>query len=145
MIRDRFAQTRDAVIELHNVQLLLWSNGDDWTPDSIGRASEPDPTANRAIYNVDSLDAKLANLRAREEWLLEFIGGTLAIIEGVRRGLGEDYARVLDGYYIDCLTWRDVSKELGASVRTCKRKRDIACDWVDSLGVSAILRGDYEI
>lgn len=145
MIRDRFTQTRDAVIELANVQALLWSDGDDWTPDAPGRAAISDPTANRAVYNVEVLSERLASLRKREAELIEFIGGTLAIIQGVRDGLGSEYADVLDGYYIDGVTWREVSKELGASVSTCKRRRDIACDWVDSLGVSAVLRGEYEI
>lgn len=143
--RDRFAQTRKAVCELATVQALLWSQGDDWVPDAPGRAEVSDPTANRAIYNVEELGAKLDGYRRREAELIEFIGGTLAIIEGVRRGLGEDYANVLDCYYIDGFTWREVSKELGESVSTCKRQRDIACDWVDSLGVAHVLSGDYEI
>lgn len=145
MIRDRFTQTRDAVIELANVQALLWSDGDDWTPDAPGRATVSDPTANRAVYNVEVLSERLASLRKREAELIEFIGGTLAIIQGVRDGLGNEYADVLDGYYIDGVTWREVAKELGASVSTCKRQRDIACDWVDSLGVSRVIGGEYEL
>lgn len=144
--RDRFVQTRDRVIELARIQALIWSQGDDWKPDSVGRATDSDPTANRAIYNVDELADKLAGYRAREAALIEFIGMTLAIIEGVRHGLGDEYASLLDQRYIDCLAWRDVEYN-GKAVkpRTGRAKVAIAFDWIDSLGVSAILRGDYEL
>ena len=144
--RDRFVETRKAVVKLEEVQALLWSEGDDWKPSSIGKAQSSDPTANRAIYNVDELEDRLADLRSEEARLIDFIGMTLEIIEGVRKGLGEEYARILDQRYIDGLEWKDVYyKGEKVKPRTGRAKVAIAFDWIDSLGVSKILRKEFEI
>ena len=146
MIRERFIQTRSAVVELANIQALISEQGDDWKPDDVKGSGIADPTAQRAIYNVDVWGEKFAHLREIESELLEFIGVTLAIIEGVRRGLGNDYADILDQRYIDGLRWCDVEVD-GKSVSsaTGKRKVAIAFDWIDSVGLTGVLGGDYEL
>ena len=139
--RDRFVQTRQAVIELNNIKALIMSDGDDWKPPGVKVHAVSDPTASRAIRNVDEWGEQLAELRKRESELEYFIGTTLAIIEAVRDGLGADYADILDARYIDCLTWKqmDVAKSNG------KMKAAIAFDWIDSIGISRLLWEDYEV
>lgn len=137
--RDRFNQTREAVIEHHRICLEIMACGEDWKPEEV-RVPKGDPTCTKALHLLDWSD-KLATLEARKDELEEFIGLTLAIIEGVRVGLGEEYADVLDARYIDCMTWRD----MGVNKSTGKHRVSVACDWVDSLGVAKILAGDYEI
>lgn len=139
--RDRFVQTRSAVVELNNIKALIMSDGDDWKPPGVKVHAVSDPTASRAIRNVDEWGEQLAELRKREAELEHFIGTTLAIIEAVRSGLGSDYADILDKRYIDCLTWvqMDMPKSTG------KMKVAIAFDWIDSVGVSRLLRKDYEV
>ena len=139
--RDRFVQTRQAVIELNNIKALIMSDGDDWKPPGVKVHAVSDPTASRAIRNVDEWGEQLAELRQREAELEHFIGVSLAIIEAVRSGLGSDYADLLDARYIDCLTWvqMDMPKSTG------KLKVAIAFDWVDSIGISRLLRGEVEV
>ena len=139
--RDRFVQTRSAVVELNNIKALIMSDGDDWKPPGVKVHAVSDPTASRAIRNVDEWGEQLAELRKREAELEYFIGVTLAIIEAVRSGLGSDYADILDKRYIDCLTWQqmDMPKSTG------KLKVAIAFDWVDSIGISRLLRGEMEV
>ena len=139
--RDRFVQTRQAVIELNNIKALIMSDGDDWKPPGVKVHAVSDPTASRAIRNVDEWGEQLAELRKRESELEHFIGVSLAIIEAVRSGLGSDYADLLDARYIDCLTWvqMDMPKSTG------KLKVAIAFDWVDSIGISRLLRGEVEV
>ena len=139
--RDRFVQTRQAVIELNNIKALIMSDGDDWKPPGVKVHAVSDPTASRAIRNVDEWGEQLAELRKREAELEHFIGVSLAIIEAVRSGLGSDYADLLDARYIDCLTWvqMDMPKSTG------KLKVAIAFDWVDSIGISRLLRGEVEV
>ena len=139
--RDRFVQTRQAVIELNNIKALIMSDGDDWKPPGVKVHAVSDPTASRAIRNVDEWGEQLAELRKREAELEHFIGTTLQIIEAVRSGLGSDYADILDKRYIDCLTWQqmDMPKSTG------KMKVAIAFDWVDSIGISRLLRGEVEV
>lgn len=139
--RERFVQTRQAVIELNNIKALIMSDGDDWKPPGVKVHAVSDPTASRAIRNVDEWGEQLAELRKRESELEHFIGVSLAIIEAVRSGLGADYADILDARYIDCLTWKqmDVAKSTG------KLKVAIAFDWVDSIGISRLLRGEVEV
>ena len=95
---------------------------------------------------MDIWQDRLNDLRKRESQLIDFIGGTLEIIEGVRDGLGDEYASILEQRYIDCYTWSEVTYQ-GAKVArsTGKRKVNIAFDWVDSLGVTNVLAGYYEI
>lgn len=139
--RERFVQTRQAVIELNNIKALIMSDGDDWKPPGVKVHAVSDPTASRAIRNVDEWGEQLAELRKREAELEYFIGMTLQIIEAVRIGLGAEYADLLDQRYIDCLTWKqmDVSKSTG------KMKVAIAFDWIDSVGVSRLLKGEHEV
>ena len=143
--RDRFEQTRKAVVELAAIQALIAVNGEDWRPDGI-KAGTPDPTANRAIYNVDVLGVKIEEWRKREAELVKFIGATIRIISGVRRGLGDAYASILEQRYIDGVTWSDVRYD-GRKVpkSTGKLRAAVAFDWIDSIGVAGIFGGEYEI
>jgi len=143
--RDFFVQVRDDVARLAVVQAKLEAGGEDWRPDSV-RTGNGDPTAARAVYNLDTLAGKLESLRSEERDLLETIGRALAVIEGVRKGLGDEYASILDQRYIDGLPWRFV--EYGGetvSPSTGKRKAAVAFDWIDSVGFAGVIAGKYEL
>ena len=144
--RERFAQTRKYVIELNQILITIMYQGDDWKPDDVRAPGVSDPTANVAIRNVDEWPQKLTELRRRESELKDFIGTTLAVISAVRKGLGDDYADILDQRYIDCLEWRDVQID-GKTVKrsTGKMRVAVAFDWIDSIGISRLLRGDVEV
>lgn len=144
--RDRFVRTREAVIELDAIKARLSEHGDEWRPEGVKSPDIPDPTANQAAYNVDVLGDTLEQLRALEQELERFIGVSLMLIERVREGLGNDYAEILDQRYIDGLRWSQVivnGKKV--KVSTGKAKVAVAFDWIDSLGVTKLLRKDYEL
>lgn len=143
--RDRFTATYRAVIELNNIKALIASDGDDWKPPGVHAPGVSDPTASRAIRNVDYWGVKLEELRKRETELEDFIGVTLAIIEAVRAGLGHDYANLLDARYIDGYSWHDIRECQGFTRQRGHYLLNIAFDWIDSVGVSKLLRGDYEV
>lgn len=143
--RDRFEQTRQAVIELDTIKALIMTGGDDWKPPSVRANGVSDPTANRAIHNVDTWEEQLAELRRRETELENFIGVTLAIIQGVREGFGEVYANLLEWRYIDGLTMTQINKDSGINRTYCYQLIDVAFDWIDSVGVSRLLKGDVEV
>ena len=143
--RDRFVATRKAVIELDNIHALIMTEGDDWKPPGVKVRGIADPTASRAIRNVDEWQDQLAELRKREDELTSYIGTTLAVIEGVRKGFGEIYANLLDWRYIDCLTWKQIHDDYGIIRTSGKYLVSIAFDWIDTIGVSRILKGDTEI
>jgi len=143
--RERLNQTKKYVKRLHEVQLQIMYECDDWKPPFVKTKSDKsDPTANRAVYNVDELESKLTSLRAEESELLERIGFTLRIIDGIRKGLGAKYADVIEWRYIDLLTWKYI-KTLGVAKSTGYDLIAIACDWVDSIGITRIINCDYEI
>lgn len=145
MIRDRFVQTRSAVIELAQVQSLIDSDGDDWRPAGVHAPGTSDPTAARAIRNVDVWGEQLELLRKREEELLDYIGMTLMIIEAVRDCFGGEYADILDARYIDCKRWDEIEIDGKPVPRTTgNMKINIVCDWIDSVGLTAILDGDCD-
>lgn len=146
--KSRLAATRRAIERLDEIHLLLMYGGDDWQPDHIRtRTDKSDPTANRAIYAVDELAEKLVALRQEERELTELIGETLAIIRGVREGLGDKYADVLDARYIDGTPWSGIVDGDGREIKstTARRMVDVACDWIDSVGVSRLMRGEIEL
>jgi hypothetical protein len=130
--RDRFAKARSAVIELAQIQALISTGGDDWKPESVGKSGNGDPTANRAVYNVDVWGVRLKELRDRETELLEVIGRVLVDIELVRGEFGNDYADILDQRYIDCLPWSQVELH-GRRVKlsTGKKRVKEAFAWLD--------------
>ena len=121
-------------------------NGDDWKPVQVHSKGVSDPTANQAAYNVDILGDVLEDLRKRESELESFVGVTLMLINRVGEGLGNDYAMILDQRYIDGLEWKDVRLN-GVKVprSTGKRKVAIAFDWIDSLGLARLERGEFEL
>ena len=144
--RERFELTRKAVIELDAIHLRIMYQGEDWKPDNVKAPGISDPTASAAIHNVDVWEEELTELRKREGELTAFIGLTLAIIRAVRDGLGNEYASIIEQRYIDCLPWRDVVVN-GQTVKksTGKLRVSIVCDWVDSIGLTRLLRGDVEV
>ena len=143
--RNRFVATRKAVIELDNIHALIMTEGDDWKPPGVHVRGIADPTASRAIRNVDEWQDQLAELRKREDELTSYIGTTLAVIEGVRNGFGEIYANLLDWRYIDGLAWKQIHEERGINRSTGHYLICIAFDWIDSVGVSRILNDETEL
>lgn len=140
--RERFDATREAVGELHEVQLRLSEGGDDWRPPGIRGGSIPDPTASQASYNIDHRRQVVSRLRRLERDLTDFIGETLVLIGFVRDRLGEGHADTLEARFIDCRQWRDVESE-GKPVPRSTGKAWIreACELIDSIGASRIIEG----
>lgn len=134
--------------------MLLMYEGDDWKPEGVRASTDtPDPTASRAIYAVDELADKLDALRAEERELTDLIGESIVIIEAVKRGFGEKYADVLDAHYIDGETWAQIAEcyesphegKETVSKWTVRGWAHVALDWIDSVGVSRLLRGEVEV
>ena len=144
--RDRFEHTRDCVKRLKEVQLLIMYECDDWQPPNVkAKGAISDPTATRAIAMVDELSVKLEALKQEESELESFIGESLAIINAVEIGLGEEYATLLDARYIECWSWADVDKYTGFKRTHGCKLLNVAFDWIDSLGVSRLLKGEFEL
>ena len=146
LAKERFEQTRKAVKRLHDVQIAIMFNCEDWKPQTVkARSGISDPTAKAAIYAVDELASKLEELRREESELYDFIGMSLALIEAVRAGLGAKYADALEYVYIDCLTWPEMRLKHGIAKTTGYERVNVACDWIDAIGVSHALKGEFEL
>lgn len=144
--RERFERTRKAVIRLHDVQLAIMYDCEDWKPPAVKAHNEQaDPTASRAIYRVDELADKLEALRKEEAELQSLIGESLVIIAAVRDGFGEIYATLLEHRYIDVWTWGQIYDEYEIQKSTGHYLLGIAFDWIDSVGVSRLLRGEVDV
>ena len=144
--RERFERTRHAVMRLQEVKYAIMYGCDDWKPEGVrvsGKTS--DPTAAQAIRNVDELADKLAALRREEHELETLIGESLAIIEAVRHGFGDVYANLLERRYIDGQKWTAIHDACGIPRSTCHYLLDVAFDWIDSVGISRLLRGEIEL
>lgn len=152
--QERFELTRRRIARLNEVKALIIYGCDDWRPEHIrAKTDKPDPTANEAAYRVDVLGEQLDELKREEHELEQFIGVSLAIIAQVRAGFGEIYADVLEARYIDNEKWPSIAERYESNhenrekvtVRTVQNWATIACDWVDSVGVSRLLNGEVEL
>ena len=144
--KERFKQTRQAVKRLDEVHALIMYECDDWKPPQVKtKTDKSDPTANKAIYNVDELGEKLEALRKEEAELTDFIGVSLAIIQAVRDGFGEIYANLLEWRYIDGLSFGQIWHDYEVKKATAFDRIEMAFDWIDSVGVSRLLKGDVEV
>lgn len=126
--------------------MLIMYDLDDWTPEGVKSASETsDPTASRAIHNVDERYELMRDLKREQFELQDLIATSGEIIDKVKGHFVEKYGVVLELRYIDCHTWTDIADAFDASERTMRDWAQRACDWVDSIGVSRLLGGQYEI
>lgn len=140
-----FEQARDAVRRLDDVHALIMSGCDDWRPDGGRGSGIGDPTAAKAIRNVDVLADKLDALMAEERELTATIGEALALIEAVRDGLGKRYGDLLEWRYIDCWDWGRIYDASEVKRSNGYNLLGVAFDWIDSIGIARALRGEYEL
>ena len=140
-----FEHAMDAVRRLDDVHALIMTGCDDWRPDGGRGSGIGDPTAAKAIRNVDVLADKLDALRAEERELTATIGEALALIEAVRDGLGEGYGNLLEWRYIDCWDWGRIYDASEVKRSNGYNLLGVAFDWIDSIGVARALRGEYEL
>lgn len=144
--KSRFEATRAAVSRLTEVKALIMYGCDDWQPEGVRTSvATSDPTAAAAIRAVDELADKLDALRAEESELEDLIGTSLVIIAAVRRGFGEIYATLLEHRYIDVWSWARIYEEFGIKRTTGYDLINVAFDWIDSVGVSRLLRGEVDV
>lgn len=136
--RELFDTARRAHDRIPELVALIEEGGFDWKPDDgVGGTGESNPTEAAALASIELTAAYRAELESLES----IVGECLRLIEGVRAALGEIYANVLDGFYIDAQPWARVAEEHGVSVRSCFTYRDIALDWVDSVGYHHAVSG----
>lgn len=132
---------------MNEINLLIMYDGDDWKPDDVRVPGVSNPTEARAIRNVDEWGEQLIALRKRQAELMDFIGISLVLVRRVRDGLGDKYADVLEQRYIDGKKWKDIVSSDGkqVSISTAQERRDVACDWIDGVGVSRLLKGEVDV
>lgn len=135
--RATFERTRRDVQRLRDVSTMLMYDCDDWKPEQPGRTGTSDPTMTMAM--------KRDKLESERDALVDRIGRSLVLIQRVRDGLGEKYASVLEWRYIDGDLWHDITHDHRVPRTTARDRRDVALDWVDSIGIDKLLREDYEI
>lgn len=142
--RQRFEQTRADVLELNEVLALIMYHGDNWKPESVS-SGMGNPTEAKALALLHFEQSQLAYLVARRDELTLHIGRTLRVIQAVHDGFGEIYAILLEHRYVDVWTWSRIHDEYGISRQRGHYLIGVAFDWIDSVGVSKLLRGEYEI
>lgn len=147
LARERFEKTRAAIRRLDDVHLAIMLEGEDWKPQQlhVHAPGTSDPTASRAIYRADNLADIMQALHAEERELTDYIGVTLRLLENVRKGLGDKYANVLEARYIDGWQWDRITDEYDIKRPYGHYLIDVACDWIDSIGIQACLRGEYDV
>lgn len=101
-----------------------------------GGRSDPTGTAASALADGEE------EMRRMEAECLSRIGQARRLVAGVRRGLGLTYGDVLHDRYVGGLTWAAVAMVNHISRTTTKRYRDVAFDWIASVGILRAEAGD---
>lgn len=100
-----------------------------------------DPTGRTAAALADC-EAQLARV-VRE--LEGTVGDGLAACARVGAMMGQLAASVMEGRYVDCLTWAQVAEREHISPRSAYRIRDRALELTEAVGVAHLVHGwDYE-
>ena len=128
---------RAASIALESMEAEMAGLYEPGSPDGVG--VESGSTGDGGMF---SRMLRACELRRRCETAEAIVGRALRLIAGVRAGMGERYADVLDMRYIDAMPWDEVAQRMGCSERTARRIRDVACDYVDSVGLAGAMRGE---
>lgn len=132
-----FADARWASKRLKDVERLIDSGGEDWRP-SKGKASvTPDPTGTEALRRLSAVEELITERDALRAQIIE----AAEVVQGVGKGLGTDHMLVLGCYYLDCMKWEEVSEVMGLTKRRCIGLRDVALEWVDSVGFAHAKEG----
>lgn len=133
-----FADVRWAAVRMEEVDRLIENQGDDWKPSKASAASiVNDPTGSTAMRHLSAVESLLEE----RESLVFLINEAQQIISGVGEVLGEQTGQVLGAYYIQHLTWDEVAGKLLISRRHCISLRDMALEWVDSVGFAHAKQG----
>ena len=136
MIAREFFESASMAVRMRNAaQTVIDNEGEEWSPRPPGSNGISDPTARAAERAIERQNAVHEACLTRDECDRE-IGSCLEVIEGIRRVFGDGFADVLDLHYIDLLPWWAVAMEVGASESTCKRRRDLMFEWLDSVGIA---------
>lgn len=100
-------------------------------------------------YKADPVGARVAEMMDREadaerelEQLEDLVGEARGVCDGVRAYLGDRYGEVLERHYVDAVTWGEVAAAIGVTERWCRHLRDVALDYVDSVGTARASRGE---
>ena len=115
------------------------SKGGGGAPPSGGVTS--DPTARKAMGRMEQ-DARLSWEYQRLE---RDIGVAIRVVDGARFALGDPTADTIDAYYLTDrrVTWEDVAELMGCTVRTCHRRCDVFCDWLEDVGMAGATEGRF--
>jgi hypothetical protein len=110
-----------------------------WTTRGAGASTSSehgahsDPTATEAQARIDGLARQIAATQAKIDDAERIVGEGLRLIASVREAVGDQYASVLEIYYIDgASTWSAIAYELGVHRNTVRLWRDIALAWIDA-------------
>lgn len=106
---------------------------------SGGGTSDPTATAGSAL--VDEA-AQLERLEAAYRRSLERVA---ALIQGAREALGLAYGNVLEDRYVRGYEWSVVASLGNVSRKTAYRYRDVAFDWIASVGEYRAKEGAWGI
>ena len=130
-------QARRAHSRIEELNAIIAEGGFDWRPDAGHSSQVGNPTESQALASM----VLLAREHAELQQLFELVGECLRIIAGVRTGLGEQYADVLDCYYVDAMAWADVATELQITEQWARSLRNVAVEWAESMGLARVLTG----
>lgn len=130
--RTFFNDVRRASGDIEDCERAIQTLNDELPPVSSGGvnhggAGESDPVLG-AVVTREKL---LGEYRTRRDEALEIVGEGLIFIAALRRIFCRK-ADVLELYYVDCMTMRDIADEIGVGVGTVYRWRDEVLAFVDN-------------
>lgn len=120
---------------------MLIHRHDRWSEawlDSVRRHSEDASMLRRRIKHRKALGASTSHLSERLQTCQEMIYKGFAAVELIEGEVGYEAASVVECYYIECLSWRQVAEQTSMSTTACLRLRDKVVKALDRLGWESV-------
>lgn len=99
---------------------------------TVGGSGVGDPTARAAMALISAREDEESTERA----LMREIERCRRVCDGIKKAIDKETGAILEDHYIGGLTWSAVAQAMRISEPTVYRKRNIAFDWIATVGLA---------
>lgn len=103
----------------------------------------PRTGASDPMGRVDELVDDEAGYAERIEQLEGEVADCRAVVAGLHKAGMDDEAYAVDFHVLHRLSWADAAESVSQSVATIRRRYDVACDLMQTVGLSRAKDGDF--
>lgn len=140
-VRDVFERALEAKRDLDHLRARLGRLAEGSLPGGIPQAIHSGIAAPTERAGMELADASV-ELRRSEAALADEVARCERLCDGIGDAMGLVYGDILRDRYVGALAWERVAELNDVSKSTALRYRDVAFEWVASVGIHRAERGE---